>query len=113
MKMARILTTTLAGLALSICAMAQPVSTTPGTNFPALAGYPDPACERPGLQPRKPATINAMEVDRYNALLSTYNKAVHAYVVCINLYVRNADGDMDLIRRKSRDAVEAANRLSD
>ena len=48
-----------------------------------------------------------MEVDRYNALLETYNKAAHAYVVCINLYVRNADNDMDLIRRKSRDAVEA------
>lgn len=113
--MLRILTISLAGLALSICAMAQPVSSTsgPGTNFPALAGYPDPACERPGLQPKKPASINAMEVDRYNALLGTYNKAVHAYVVCINLFVRNADGDMDLIRKKSRDAVEAANRQPD
>ena len=109
MMTARVLTTTLAGLALSICAVAQPVST-PGTNFPALSGYPDPDCARPGPLPRKPATINAMEVDRYNALLGTYNKAAHDYVVCINLYVRNADGDMDLIRRKSRDAVEAANR---
>jgi hypothetical protein len=110
--MARILTTGLACAALCICAVAQPVPTSsaPGTNFPALAGYPDPACARPGPLPRKPATINAMDVDRYNALLGTYNKSAHDYVVCINLYVRNADSDMDLIRRKSRDAVEAANR---
>ena len=105
----RNLTFILAGLALSIGAMAQPV-TTPGTNFPALVGYPDPACTKPGALPKKPATTNAMEVDRYNALLGTYNKTAHDYVVCINLYVRNADGDMDLIRKKSRDAVEAANR---
>jgi hypothetical protein len=109
--MPRILTGCLTCLALSICAWAQTAPVTVhGTNFPALAGYPDPDCARPILQPRKPASINAMEVDRYNALLATYNKSVHDYVVCINAYVRNADGDMDLIRRKSRDAVEAANR---
>ena len=66
--------------------------------------------DRETISSTKPAATNAMDVDRYNALLGTYNKSVHDYVVCINAYVRNADGDMDLIRKKSRDAVEAANR---
>ena len=109
--MPRMWTAGLTFLALSICALAQTVPvTTQGTNFPALAGYPGPACTKPGAQPRKPSTINNMEVDRYNALLATYNRAVHDYVVCVNTYVRNADSDMDLIRKKSRDAVEEANR---
>jgi hypothetical protein len=49
-------------------------------------------------------------VDRYNLKLAEYNKAVHAYIVCINLYVRNADNDADFIRKKGRDAVDDANR---
>jgi hypothetical protein len=118
--MRRILTAGLACLAISICAVAQTVSTTDptkttkgqvsGTNFPVLADYPGPVCVKAGELPKRPSTINNVEVDRYNALLAKYNKIVHDYVVCINLYVRNADGDMDLIRQKSRNAVEEANR---
>jgi hypothetical protein len=98
--------------ALPGCALAQeaPVSPPRATNFPALANYPDPACARPGEQPKRPNATSVVEVDRYNALLATYNKRAHDYVTCINVYVRNADADMDLIRRKSRDAVDAANR---
>lgn len=80
------------------------------TNFVALADYPDPVCSKPGEQPKRPSAINAAEVDRYNALLAKYNKTAHDYVVCINLYVRNADNDTDLIRKKSRAAVDEANR---
>jgi hypothetical protein len=114
--MQRILIGGLAALALCFGAWAQPVSTTApqgkdsSTNFRALAGYPDPSCTRAGALPKKPATVSNMEVDRYNALLTTYNKTVHAYVVCVNAYVRNADNDMDVIRKKARDAVEEANR---
>ena len=82
----------------------------PGTNFPQLQDYPGPSCAKPGEQPKRPSTINNMEVDRYNALLAKYNKVVRDYVVCVNKYVRNADGDMDIIRKKSRDAVDEANR---
>ena len=82
------------------------------TNFPALQEYPDPSCIKPGVPPKRPGAINAMEVDRYNALLGTYNKKAHDYVVCINAYVRAADNDSDLIRKKSRDAVDEANTQS-
>jgi hypothetical protein len=115
--MQRILTGGLAALALCIGALAQPVSTTApqgkdsSTNFPALADYPSPACIKAGVLPKKPTDHrDAMAVDVYNAKLATYNAHVHDYVVCVNNYVRNADGDMDLIRKKSRDAVEEANR---
>jgi hypothetical protein len=90
---------------LPACAFAQPA-----TNFPSLSDYPGPVCSKPGEQPKRPSAINAAEVDRYNALLAKYNKTAHDYVVCINLYVRNADNDMDLIRKKSRAAVDEANR---
>jgi hypothetical protein len=96
--------------ALPACAFAQEAAQPRATNFPAMANYPDPACARPGEQPKRPNTTSIVEVDRYNALLATYNKRAHDYVVCINVYVRNADADMDLIRKKSRDAVDAANR---
>jgi hypothetical protein len=89
-------------------AMAQ-TAAPPATNFPAIRDYPGPACAKPGAPPKRPSVINAMEVDRYNALLGTYNKKAHDYVVCINAYVRAADNDSDLIRRKSRDAVDEAN----
>jgi len=92
-------------------AMAQ-TSAPPATNFPALQDYPAPPCAKPGAPPKRPGAINAMEVDRYNALLGTYNKKAHDYVVCINAYVRAADNDGDLIRRKSRDAVDEANAQS-
>lgn len=98
----------LAGL--PVAAMAQsPESPPPATNFPALRDYPGPSCAKPGALPKRPGAINAMEVDRYNALLATYNKKAHDYVVCINAYVRAADNDSDLIRKKSRDAVDEAN----
>jgi hypothetical protein len=89
-------------------AMAQS-SAPPVTNFPALQQYPAPSCVKPGAPPKRPGAINAMEVDRYNALLGTYNKKAHDYVVCINAYVRAADNDSDLVRKKSRDAVDEAN----
>ena len=93
---------------LPVSAMAQS-SAPPATNFPMLQDYPGPACAKPGTAPKRPGAINAMEVDRYNALLATYNKKAHDYVVCINAYVRAADNDSDLIRRRSRDAVDEAN----
>ena len=93
---------------LPMFAMAQS-SAPPATNFPVLQDYPGPACAKPGIPPKRPGAINAMEVDRYNALLATYNKKAHDYVVCINAYVRAADNDSDLIRKKSRDAVDEAN----
>jgi hypothetical protein len=119
--MQRILTGGLACLAVPIGALAQTVTTeaptkavlgqVAGTNFPALADYPSPACIKAGALPKKPTDHrDAMAVDVYNAKLATYNAHVHDYVVCVNAYVRNADGDMDLIRKKSRDAVEEANR---
>lgn len=80
------------------------------TNFPPLANYPAPACTRPGEPPRKPMVVNATEVDRFNLKIAEYNKRARDYVTCINLYIRNADADMDVIRRKSRDASEEANR---
>ena len=90
-------------------AQAQTVPPSLTTNFPALQGYPAPSCVKPGAPPKRPGAINAMEVDRYNALLGTHNKKAHDYVVCINAYVRAADNDSDLIRKKSRDAVDEAN----
>ena len=97
-------------LGLSVPTMAQtPEGAPPATNFPALVSYPEPSCNKPGVPPKRPGAINAMEVDRYNALLATYNKKAHDYVVCINAYVRAADNDSDLIRKKSRDAVDEAN----
>jgi len=89
-------------------AMAQ-TAAPPASNFPALKEYPGPACAEPGVPPKRPGAVNAMEVDRYNALLGTYNKKAHDYVVCINAYVRAADNDSDLIQKKSRDAVDEAN----
>ena len=79
------------------------------TNFPPLRDYPAPACAKPGAAPKRPGAINAMEVDRYNVMLGTYNKKAHDYVVCINAYVRAADNDSDLIRKRSRAAVDEAN----
>ena len=80
------------------------------TNFPPLADYPAPACAKPGEPPRKPMTVSAVEVDRFNLKIGEYNKRARDYVTCVNLYIRNADADMDLIRRKSRDASDEANR---
>jgi hypothetical protein len=94
---------------LALTAVAQAQTTPPATNFPTLADYPGPSCTKPGAPPKRPGAINAMEVDRYNALLATYNKKARDYVVCINAYVRAADNDGDLIRKKSRDAVDEAN----
>jgi hypothetical protein len=100
----------LIALAVPAVAMAQtPQVASQASNFPALRDYPGPSCVKPGAPPKRPGTINAMEVDRYNALLGTYNKKTHDYVVCINAYVRAADNDSDLIRKKSRDAVDEAN----
>ena len=98
----------LAGL--PIAAMAQSLGgAPPATNFPTIRDYPGPSCVKPGVLPKRPGAINAMEVDRYNALLATYNKKARDYVVCVNAYVRAADNDSDLIRRKTRDAVDEAN----
>lgn len=101
---------------LGVSAAAQPAANTQsqavGTNFPALANYPAPDCVKPGTAPARPITTDAMDVDRYNAMVANYNKKGHAYVVCINAYIRNADNDMDLIRKKSRDAADAANQAN-
>ena len=80
------------------------------TNFPPLADYPVPACAKPGEPPKRPMTVNAMEVDRFNLKIAEYNRRARDYVACINLYIRNADADMDLSRRKTRDASDEANR---
>jgi hypothetical protein len=91
-------------------AQAQPSAAPPGTNFPELANYPGPNCIKPGAPPKQPNTTSMNEVDRYNLLIREYNSAGRDYVVCINSYIRNADHDMDLIREKSRDAADQANR---
>lgn len=101
----------LAGLA--VRALAQPPAAPPelpGTNFPELANYPGPNCIKPGAPPKQPNTTSMNEVDRYNLLVREYNRASHDYAVCVNGYIRNADHDMDVIREKSRDAADAANR---
>jgi hypothetical protein len=95
----------------AVQALAQPAAEPPaGTNFPELANYPGPNCTKPAAPPKQPNTTNGDEVDRYNMLIREYNRAGRAYVVCINSYIRNADHDMDLIREKSRDAADQANR---
>jgi hypothetical protein len=94
-------------------ALAQPAAALPAparTNFPELANYPGPNCTKPGELPRQPNATSMTEVDRYNLLVREYNRASHDYAVCINAYIRNADHDADLIREKSRDAADEANR---
>ena len=80
-----------------------------GSNFPALKDYPASACVKPAPLPKQPVTTVAAEVQRYNVLIATYNKAGAAYVACVNAYVANANRDMDIIRQKSRDASDEAN----
>lgn len=81
-----------------------------GTNFPALKDYPAAACAKPAPLPKQPVTTVAAEVQRYNVLIATYNKAGAAYVACVNAYVANANRDMEIIRQKSRAATDEANR---
>jgi hypothetical protein len=101
-------------LAMTVAAQAQPVAAPAapetGSNFPALADYPAPSCIKPAPPPKRPSTVNNVEVERFNHKLAQYNTVARDYVLCVNLYVRNADNDMDLIRKKSRAAVDEANR---
>jgi len=100
-------------LLLSTPVQAQEPSAAAGSNFPALKDYPAAACTKPAPLPKKPVTTIATEIQRYNVLIANYNKAGKTYVECVNAYVANANGDMDIIRQKSRAATDEANRPAD
>lgn len=89
-----------------------------GTNFPALANYPEPNCTRPGAKPQLPpittSTVQSgsvtvsntgRDVKGYNKKVTQYNDALHAYTACMNAYVANGQADMDTIRDKVNQAV--------
>lgn len=89
-----------------------------GTNFPALAGYPEPSCAKPGAKPELPpvrtstvqsgsvtVTNTGRDVKGYNKQVAQYNETLHAYTACMNAYVANAQADMDMIRDKVNRAV--------
>jgi hypothetical protein len=90
-----------------------------GTNFPALADYPAPACVKPGDKPVMakdapkivPAggglnfTTGSRDVKGYNDQVAAYNTALAVYTRCMDAYVDNAQADMNAIRDKVNKAV--------
>jgi hypothetical protein len=90
-----------------------------GTNFPALADYPAPACIKPGDKPvmakGAPKVVPAggnlnfstgsRDVKGYNEQVGAYNAALAVYTRCMDAYVDNAQADMNVIRDRANKAV--------
>jgi len=100
--------------------VAAPEAAWAGTNFPPLADYPPPSCTKPGEKPVMAKDVpkvvdagnvsinaGARDVKRYNEQVAAYNIALAAYTRCMDVYVDNAQTDINAIRDKVNQAVSA------
>ena len=84
---------------------------TAGSNL--AEGYPDPECAEVPEVPERPEKFEAEEaIAEYNAKVHTYNASVEHLLECVREYVTNAASDIEEIKRRSREAIEALNRHS-
>lgn len=74
-------------------------------------GYPGPACgERPEIPERLEKFETEEALDEYNAKVDAYNASMERLVTCVHEYVTNAVADIELIRKRSREAIDWLNR---
>ena len=80
-----------------------------GSNLPG--GYPGPMCgERPEV-PVRPEKFETEEaISAYNAKVEAYNASMERVLECVRAYVASAADDIELIRKRAKEAVERINR---
>ena len=79
-----------------------------GSNLPG--GYPGPMCgERPEV-PVRPEKFETEEaISAYNAKVEAYNASMERIIACVRAYVASAADDIELIRKRAKEAVERIN----
>ena len=79
-----------------------------GSNLPG--GYPGPTCgERPEV-PVRPEKFETDEaISAYNEKVEAYNASMERIVACVRAYVASAADDIELIRKRAKEAVERIN----
>ena len=99
-------------IAIAMALLASGAAAYAGTNFPALSDYPAPNCAKvekptdvPGMKMGEDPVAYNKRIKQHNDQVVQYNTALHAYTVCMNDYVANAQADMDSIRVKVNKAV--------
>ena len=79
-----------------------------GSNLPG--GYPGPMCgERPEV-PVRPEKFETEEaISAYNVKVEAYNASMERIIACVRAYVASAADDIELIRKRAKEAVERIN----
>lgn len=78
--------------------------------------YPSHQCGKKLTKPSKPARLASFEdidgynnaITDYNIQVTEYNKAIKTYKSCINLYIKNGNHDINIIRTKLNKALKDA-----
>ena len=76
------------------------------------AGYPSPTCPAKPSKPAPPLGHDRQALDLYNSRVEEFNSAEDRYVSCLRDYLDKAKNDMDLIKQKTDQVVDEANRPS-
>ena len=79
-----------------------------GSNLPG--GYPGPMCgERPEVPVRPEKFETEAAISAYNAKVEAYNASMERIIACVRAYVASAADDIELIRKRAKEAVERIN----
>jgi len=76
-----------------------------------ILGYPDHTCGYPPTKPIPPFSDDRFSVESYNSRVRSYNIEIDTFYYCIKRYLDAAKNDIERIKEKMQDAIDAYNRV--